>query len=142
MSYNAKPTSTRVLNRATSAILGGLARQGAELHSRRSTLRGEINLPERNGCDTEEWSADQCSCSLSATLLENTGRTMRKVEDALSRLKNKSYGSCVECGERIAPARLEALPFADRCRDCQEVKDVEDKKEQERERMLEMPRFF
>ena len=39
---------------------------------------------------------------------------------ALSRLDSGSYGRCEACGERIATARLQALPFATRCRACQE----------------------
>lgn len=40
------------------------------------------------------------------------------VEHALSKFKNKTYGSCEECGQPIDPARLEALPQATQCMSC------------------------
>ncbi|MEO5760823.1 MAG: TraR/DksA C4-type zinc finger protein, partial [Vicinamibacteria bacterium] len=51
--------------------------------------------------------------------------TMRNIEDALDRLKTKSFGICVECDDRIPPVRLEALPFAERCLGCQKHLDEE-----------------
>jgi len=41
------------------------------------------------------------------------------VDDALKRLDDGSYGTCVRCGQPIAPARLEALPWAASCITCQ-----------------------
>ncbi|MCB1749489.1 MAG: TraR/DksA C4-type zinc finger protein, partial [Gammaproteobacteria bacterium] len=37
---------------------------------------------------------------------------------ALGRLERGEYGTCTRCGEPIAPARLEALPYAERCAAC------------------------
>jgi hypothetical protein len=36
----------------------------------------------------------------------------------LDQIKNGTYGICVDCGETIPMARLEAYPFADRCIRC------------------------
>jgi len=41
------------------------------------------------------------------------------VDAALARLDAGDYGSCLRCGHTIAPARLEALPWAARCIACQ-----------------------
>jgi DnaK suppressor protein len=41
------------------------------------------------------------------------------VEDALARLDDGSFGACTRCGRPIAPARLEALPWAATCIECQ-----------------------
>jgi DnaK suppressor protein len=41
------------------------------------------------------------------------------VEDALARLDDGSFGACVRCGKPIAAARLEALPWAATCIECQ-----------------------
>jgi DnaK suppressor protein len=43
------------------------------------------------------------------------------VDDALARLDAGSFGRCVRCGRPIAPDRLEALPWAARCIDCQRL---------------------
>ncbi len=41
------------------------------------------------------------------------------VEDALRRIDDGTYGKCAECGREIAPERLEAMPAARLCIDCQ-----------------------
>ena len=43
------------------------------------------------------------------------------VDDALARFDNGTFGRCVRCGEAIAPDRLDALPWAARCIDCQRL---------------------
>jgi RNA polymerase-binding protein DksA len=45
------------------------------------------------------------------------------VDDALARLAAGTFGACVRCGEPIAPARLEALPWAAYCIACQRLVD-------------------
>ncbi len=46
-------------------------------------------------------------------------RELDLVEDALERIAKEQYGLCIECGRRIAPDRLAALPHAARCIGCQ-----------------------
>lgn len=43
---------------------------------------------------------------------------VRAIRAALSRLDSGSYGICMTCGDPIAPARLEALPYAVQCIEC------------------------
>ena len=50
--------------------------------------------------------------------------TLNKINEALARLEEGRYGLCFECGEEIAEARLRALPFAVRCKDCEEAREV------------------
>lgn len=49
----------------------------------------------------------------------------RMIESAQQRIGDGSYGTCQRCGKPIASERLEALPFAAYCIDCQEVVDRE-----------------
>lgn len=44
---------------------------------------------------------------------------LEQVEAALARLDDGTYGACRSCGRPIAPERLEALPWAALCIDCQ-----------------------
>jgi DnaK suppressor protein len=53
-------------------------------------------------------------------LLDSYTRTLQQVRVALARLDHGEYGRCTECGADIATARLLALPFASRCRPCEE----------------------
>lgn len=45
----------------------------------------------------------------------------RKIASALRRLDDGVYGLCAECGERIKPARLKALPEVETCIGCQDA---------------------
>jgi DnaK suppressor protein len=52
------------------------------------------------------------------TLEESDGRLLAAIDDALARIEAGTYGICVNCGARIAPERLEAMPWATLCIDC------------------------
>ena len=45
---------------------------------------------------------------------------VHKLRTALEHLKEGDYGTCVECGEAIAPARLRAMPEVETCVRCQD----------------------
>ncbi len=49
--------------------------------------------------------------------------TLEKVEQALTKLDNGTFGLCEACGARIDRARLEALPRARNCLSCQSRKE-------------------
>ena len=48
-----------------------------------------------------------------------TRRTMERINAALDRLSEGTYGRCIRCGGAILAARLEVLPHAETCIDCQ-----------------------
>ena len=62
-------------------------------------------------------------------LIQMKSETLNKINDALARLDQGDYGNCFECGEEIAEKRLRALPFAVRCKDCEEAKEVVEQRE-------------
>jgi DnaK suppressor protein len=64
-------------------------------------------------------------------LIQMKSETLNKVTDALARLKQGEYGYCFECGEEIAEKRLRALPFAVRCKDCEQAREVAEQRERQ-----------
>jgi DnaK suppressor protein len=52
--------------------------------------------------------------------------TLQRINEALSRLHHGTYGSCVDCRRRISELRLRALPFAVRCKQCEEARECAD----------------
>lgn len=56
-------------------------------------------------------------------LIQMKSETLNKINDALARLEQGDYGYCFDCGEEIGEKRLRALPFAVRCKDCEEVRE-------------------
>jgi DnaK suppressor protein len=66
----------------------------------------------------EEWILLSCN-RLGFSLL-------RQIQDALSRIEEGTYGLCQDCGERISHQRLEAVPWAERCVQCQDRRSAEE----------------
>ena len=69
-------------------------------------------------------------------LIQMKAETLHKIEEALRRLDEGTFGYCFECGEEISERRLRALPFAVRCKDCEEAREVA----QQRERLMSQRR--
>jgi len=68
---------------------------------------------------------------LEFALVQMKSETLNKVNDALTRLEQGSYGNCFDCGEEIAEKRLRALPFAVRCKDCEEARETAEQRERQ-----------
>jgi len=54
------------------------------------------------------------------SLLEPKIRELQEIEQALLRIERGQYGRCVDCGIWLRLGRLEIMPWAARCRECQE----------------------
>jgi DnaK suppressor protein len=52
-------------------------------------------------------------------LASKEGRQLLDINDALRRIQNKTFGQCTQCGKKINSRRLDALPHASLCIDCQ-----------------------
>jgi RNA polymerase-binding protein DksA len=55
------------------------------------------------------------------TLEENAEHVLSGIDEALARIESGTFGSCARCGKQIGEERLEALPYATRCIDCQRL---------------------
>lgn len=86
------------------------------LERRMRSLQGEL-LEARD--EVAFCEPGDCAAHVTRLSLENDTRALRSIDAALTRLAGERYGACCECGAEIAPARLRALPFAERCLACQ-----------------------
>jgi DnaK suppressor protein len=57
-------------------------------------------------------------------LLGMKTETIQRIDEALGHLDAGEYGLCSECGQEISDGRLSALPFAIRCRECEESAEM------------------
>lgn len=87
-----------------------------KLRTRRETLPDEVAQVK----DAEEQSVHDFVQDVELALMEMKSETLAKIDDAMIRLEAGTYGTCAECGDEIAEARLQAVPFAALCRDCQQ----------------------
>jgi DnaK suppressor protein len=72
--------------------------------------------------EQDEAEADTRS-DIDLAVIQLKAETVARIDAALKRLDQGSHGDCVECGEKISIERLTALPFALRCRDCEESRE-------------------
>ena len=81
--------------------------------------------------DAVESSEADIQEDIELALIQMKSETLNKVDDALARLEQGTYGNCFECGEEIAEKRLRALPFAVRCKDCEEAREVAEQRQRQ-----------
>jgi RNA polymerase-binding transcription factor len=102
----------------------------AEVQGRMRDVRTEGNK-ERDAMDQGESSEVDIQEDIELALIQMKSETLNKINDALGRLEAGTYGNCFECGEEIAEKRLRALPFAVRCKDCEEAREVAERRERQ-----------
>ena len=103
-----------------------------QLEERRRVLRSELTaklnaqdnpalLGLRNRMEeTDDWAVADLETALDVAEVSRDAGELREVEAALVRIKDGTYGECVDCGTHIPFARLHANPSASRCIACQE----------------------
>jgi DnaK suppressor protein len=100
----------------------------ARLTAERSRLIEEIGeavaLPEQMTYGSQAAAATQVfEQERELAMRERASLHLQAVENALARLDDGTYGTCLRCGRPIADARLDALPWAEHCIDCQTIVD-------------------
>ena len=91
------------------------------------------NSPAHGVLDAAESSEADIQDDIEFALIQMKAETLTKIDEALRRLDEGTFGYCFECGEEISERRLRALPFAVRCKDCEEARETA----QQRERLLQ-----
>jgi DnaK suppressor protein len=97
------------------------------LTQRRQALRQALagddsmlrQMNQNSGGDVVDFASDSAIGELSSQLAEVASRELINVEVALKLMNNGHYGACQSCGCSILLARLQALPYATNCIDCQ-----------------------
>jgi DnaK suppressor protein len=113
----------------------------SEVQSRIKDVRAEGASGISTGVvDAVETSEADIQEDIEFALIQMKAETLQRINEALDRLHEGHYGRCFECGDEISEARLRALPFAVRCKDCEEAREVA----ANRERLLSRrtPTFF
>ena len=79
--------------------------------------------------DAAESSESDIQDEIEFALIQMKAETLHKIEEALHRLEEGTFGYCFECGDEISERRLRALPFAVRCKDCEEARETAQQRE-------------
>ena len=105
-----------------------LARYGQLLLKRRDALRAALagdlsSLRQLASGDEVDWALDAAQDEISSQLAEVESRELEHIENALERLRAGKYGVCESCEKKIPQVRLDALPYATMCMNCQRAAD-------------------
>ncbi len=87
----------------------------AALKKSRSEANGDLSSMPIHMADI---GSDNFEQEFTLSLMENEGEALEKIESALERLEEGSYGKCEECGAKIPKSRLNAIPYATHCVKC------------------------
>ena len=102
----------------------------SEVQGKMRDVRAEGNTSKLNEVfDAGESSENDIQEDIEFALIQMKAETLQKINEALTRLEEGKYGYCYECGDDIAEQRLRALPFAVRCKDCEEAREQAEQRE-------------
>ncbi len=89
----------------------------------RRALAGDLSLlkelREQSTGDVVDFALDSAQDEISSQLAEVESRELASIDNALERMREGTYGLCEACNDPIPFARLQALPYATTCIQCQ-----------------------
>jgi DnaK suppressor protein len=86
-------------------------------------VNGVLDAAESSDADIQE--------DIELALIQMKAETLNRIDEALARLEAGTFGFCTECGQEISERRLRALPFALRCKECEEAREVAEQRERQ-----------
>jgi len=93
----------------------------AALRKTRSEANGDLSSMPIHMADI---GSDAYEQEFTLSLMASEEGTLEQVEEALERIRAKTYGFCEECEGVISKKRLEAIPFASMCIRCAEKEEA------------------
>lgn len=115
----------KILKNQYQELIKEIQKRKRELRAEKTTKLSRIDDEDRDGRSGSDGVVESVQDSIEIFLIKAKVDALHKVEDTLDRLEKGEYGNCSECGEKISKRRLQALPFAVRCRDCEEARENE-----------------
>jgi DnaK suppressor protein len=88
------------------------------LDNARKALSGDIHLDPDDFPDEIDTASSESGLAFIGRLRERERVLLQKIEDALERIEDGTYGVCTSCEEEIGLKRLQARPVATLCIDC------------------------
>jgi DnaK suppressor protein len=86
-----------------------------------------------DGMDSGDLAFEENEREVSIVLSERERLRIGRIDDAIGRIASRKYGLCEACGFEVTEERLNAMPFARLCCDCQQEQEREAKTRQRHE---------
>ena len=88
------------------------------LGNARRAMSGDIHVDPDDFPDEMDTASSEVNLQFTGRLREREQGLLSKIETALEKIENGTYGECLMCGEEIGAARLKARPVAELCIEC------------------------
>jgi DnaK suppressor protein len=86
-------------------------------------LPASVDVNSRQG-DLADQASGNNEVHIQLKLKQTDAKILQAIEEALYRMEKGVYGVCRDCGEPIAPARLEAIPWTRVCITCKQKQNT------------------
>jgi len=115
-----------------------LERERAEIANKSKIALEEIRSEnERGGRDSGDESTEERGTSAMLRMKDREKQQLTKVNRALERMEDGTYGECMECGEPIPEGRVRARPAALFCIGCKEQREQEQERQKARPGLMD-----
>ena len=96
------------------------AQLSAEIAKTRSA---EVETTEESTQDIADKAVSSYTREFLYSLTDGERSTLLQIDDAIARIDDVIYGNCIHCGSLLSEKRLNAVPWAPYCLDCQELQE-------------------
>jgi DnaK suppressor protein len=97
------------------------------LNNSKNALKNELALSPDDLPDETDLAASEINQNLVFKLRDRERQLLAKIDEALARIDDGTFGTCVDCEEPIEVRRLEARPVSDLCIACKERQEHKEK---------------
>lgn len=87
----------------------------------RKLSSNDLSIDDSETPDPVDLAVRNYSKNVMLAVSENDSRQLALIDEALLRIKDDEYGECQNCEKPINPKRLNAIPWARYCLECQEL---------------------
>jgi DnaK suppressor protein len=104
-----------------------LLRKKEEILNEAGKTMSEMTDQTSNVPDPNDRATIESGRSFELRIRDRERRLLVKIDEAIARIEEGSYGVCEDCGEEIGVKRLEARPVTTYCIDCKTVQETKEK---------------
>ncbi len=97
------------------------------LNNSKNAIRQELTLSPDDLPDETDLAASEINQNLIFKLRDRERQLLAKIDEALGRMDEGTFGTCMDCEEPIEPRRLEARPVSTLCISCKERQEHREK---------------
>lgn len=99
------------------------------LQNAKKTLSGDIYLDPDDFPDEIDTASSEMNLAFQGRLRERERGLLSKINEALDKIDDSTFGECESCGEEIGLKRIQARPMAQLCIDCKSEQEQQERRD-------------